>query len=572
MEINKKDIIKTLEKIAIYLEIKAENPFKISAYRKAAAALEADNRSLSDSNDFSKINGIGKGTAAVIQELLETGKSTVLEELKEQVPNGLLSLLNLPGLGGKKIAKLYQELNVIDVASLKQCCLENKVQKLAGFGKKTEEKILAAIEDIGNRPERLPIWYMLEVLKAIEVQLAKMGDIIQFSRAGSLRRMKETIKDLDFIIATLHPTSVREQLLQLENISDVIASGDTKVSVVLHYDYDVSVDFRLVEPKSYATTLHHFTGSKEHNVKMRQLAKERGEKISEYGVEVLETGELLTFTTEEEFFEHFGMQFIPPEMREDEGEVEAASNGEMTAILVTDIKGDLHMHTTWSDGAYSIQEMVEAARRKGYAYIAITDHSQYLKVANGLTAERLREQRKEIDRLNELDDDITILAGVEMDILPDATLDFDDEVLKEMDLVIGAIHSSFSQDRDKIMKRLITALENNHVNIIAHPTGRLIGKRQGYDVDLEMLIELAKKTNTALECNANPHRLDLSAEWLKKAQESGVKLVINTDAHQLEMLEHMEIGVATARRGWIKKENVINTWPIDELMKFLKGV
>lgn len=569
MEINKKDIIKTLEMIATYLELKGENPFKISAYRKAAAALEADDRSIKDIDDFSKLNGIGKGTAAVIQEILDNGNSKVLEELSEQVPKGLLPLLNLPGLGGKKIAKLYQELNVTDVETLKQRCLENKVQELAGFGKKTEEKILAAIEDIGNRPERLPIWYMLPIAAAIEEQLEKMSGIQQFSRAGSLRRMKETIKDLDFIIATIEPESVREQLLQLNHVSDVIANGDTKVSVVLKYDYDVSVDFRLIEPKSYATTLHHFTGSKDHNVKMRQLAKERGEKISEYGVEVIESGDVLTFASEEEFFQHFGLQFIPPEMREDQGEVEAASGGHIDSITVADIKGDLHMHTTWSDGAYSIQEMVEAARRKGYSYIAITDHSKYLKVANGLNAAQLREQRKEIDRLNELYDDITILAGVEMDILPDATLDLDDEVLKEMDIVIGAIHSSFSQDREKIMKRLITALESTHVDIIAHPTGRLIGKRQGYDVDLDILIEIAKKTNTALECNASPYRLDLSAEWLKKAQEAGVKVVINTDAHQIDTLEHMEIGVATARRGWIKKENVLNALTIDKLKAFL---
>lgn len=566
---NKKDIIKVLEMIATYLEIKGENPFKISAYRKAAAALEADDRSMTDIDDFSKINGIGKGTATVIQELLDTGKSIVLEELKKQVPKGLIPLLDLPGLGGKKIAKLYQELNVIDIESLKKCCLENKVQALVGFGKKTEEKILAAIEELGSRPERLPIWYMLKIAAAIEDQLGKISDVIRFSRAGSLRRMKETIKDLDFIIATKNPAAVREQLLRLEHVSETIASGDTKVSVVLKYDYDVSVDFRMVEPKSYATTLHHFTGSKEHNVKMRQLAKERGEKISEYGVEVVETGELQTFQTEEEFFGHFGMTFIPPEMREDQGEVEAAQEGEITPLTVADIKGDLHMHTTWSDGAYSIQEMVEAARKRGYSYIAITDHSQYLKVANGLTPERLREQRKEINRLNELYDDITILAGVEMDILPDATLDFDDEMLQEMDIVIGAIHSSFSQDREKIMKRLIQALENQHVDIIAHPTGRLIGKRQGYDVDLEMLIEVAKRTNTALECNANPYRLDLSAEWLKKAQDAGVKVVINTDAHQIDTMEHMAIGVATARRGWIKKENVLNAWSIEELKAFL---
>ncbi len=569
---NKKDIIRTLETIAIYLEIKGENPFKISAYRKAASALEADDRSITAIDDVSKLNGIGRGTAAVIKELLETGKSTVLDELARQVPEGLIPLLKLPGLGGKKIGKLYKELNITDIASLKKCCLENKVQQLAGFGEKTEEKILEAIEEVGKRPDRLPIWIMLPIATKIEQQLSTMKDIIKFSRAGSMRRMKETIKDLDFIIATTNPASVREQLLQLEGISDVMANGDTKVSLVVRDEYDISIDFRIVDLESFATTLHHFTGSKEHNVKMRQLAKERGEKISEYGVEIVDTGELLTFATEKAFFNHFELNYIPPEMREDKGEIEVLKKKlkPIKPMLLSDIKGDLHMHTTWSDGANSIQEMVEAARRKGYSYIAITDHSKYLRVANGLTADRLREQRKEIERLNKLYDDITILAGIEMDILPDATLDFDDEVLEELDLVIGAIHSSFSQDRNQIMKRLITALENNHVDIIAHPTGRLIGKRKGYNVDVEMLIEIAKRTNTALECNANPHRLDLSSEWLRKAVEAGVKLVINTDAHQIDTLDYMEIGVATARRGWVTKETVLNTWTIADLMAFLK--
>lgn len=568
MEINKKDIIKTLETIAIYMEIKGENPFKVSAYRKAAQALESDDRSLSEIEDVSKLKGIGKGTAAVIDELISSSTCQVLEDLMNEIPKSLLPLLKLPGLGGKKIAKLYQELQVIDLETLKTACVENKVQELAGFGKKTEEKIMAAIEEVGNRPERLPIAFMLPIAEAIENHLKNMEAVLRFSRAGSLRRMKETIKDLDFIVATDNPKKVREQILGLERITEVIASGETKVSVQLSYDYEVSVDFRLVEPSAYATTLHHFTGSKDHNVRMRQLAKERGEKISEYGVENVESGEITTFESEEDFFQYFGLNFIPPEMREDQGEVKAFEEN-IEVISLGDIKGDLHMHSTWSDGAYSIEEMVLAARRKGYAYIAITDHSQYLKVANGLTAERLLKQKEEVTRLNEKYDDITILAGVEMDILPDANLDYDNELMQQMDLVIASIHSSFSQDREKIMQRLTKALENNHVDIIAHPTGRLIGRREGYDVDLEMLIELAKRTNTALECNANPHRLDLSAEWLKKAQDADVKLVINTDAHNLDMLEDMYIGVSTARRGWIKKESVINTWDVNKLKEFL---
>ena len=569
MSINKKDLIKLLETIAIYMELKGDNPFKVSAFRKAAAALEADDRSLSAIDDFTALSGIGKGTAAVIDEFIQEGKSTVLEELQEEVPKGLIPLLKLQGLGGKKIAKLHKELHIRDINDLRVACEEGKVSALTGFGKKTEEKILAAIDEAGTRPERLPLSFMLPIAEEIERALANMKAVIRSSRAGSIRRMRETIKDLDFIVSCDEPEIVKEQLLALPRIKQVIAAGDTKVSVVLDGEYDVSVDFRIVKDVEFITTLHHFTGSKDHNVRMRQLAKDRGEKISEYGVENIETGEVLTFETEEQFYQHFGLPFIPPELREDGTEVDQY-DGQEPLISLADIQGDLHMHTTWSDGAYSIEEMIEACRAKGYRYMAITDHSQYLKVANGLTAERLREQKKIIHELNEQYDDMTILSGIEMDILPDGTLDFDDELLAEMDLVIASIHSSFSQPREVIMERLKTALHNPHVDIIAHPTGRIIGQRAGYDVDIEMLIELACKTNTALELNANPHRLDLAAPYLRKAQEAGVPIIINTDAHNIDMLEHMEIGVSAAKKGWLKKSSVLNAKSADELLTFLK--
>ncbi|MGE7758970.1 DNA polymerase/3'-5' exonuclease PolX [Peribacillus sp. NPDC097895] len=569
MTINKKDIIRLLEKIAIYMELKGENPFKVSAFRKAAGALETDDRSLAAIEDFTALNGIGKGTASVIEEYINEGKSTVLEELQEQVPKGLIPLLQLQGLGGKKIAKLHKELQVNDVNDLKTACEEGRVAALAGFGKKTEEKILAAIAEAGSRPDRLPLAFMRPIADDIETALANMEHIFRSSRAGSIRRMRETIKDLDFIISTDHPEEVKNQLLALAGIKQVIAAGDTKVSVVLDYEYDISVDFRIVKDKEFITTLHHFTGSKDHNVRMRQLAKERGEKISEYGVEVAETGEILTFETEEQFYKHFGLPFIPPELREDGTEVEQYDAKE-PLISLEAIQGDLHMHTTWSDGAYSIEEMIEACRAKGYQYMAITDHSQYLKVANGLTVERLREQKRIIHELNEKYDDFTVLSGIEMDILPDGTLDYDDELLAEMDLVIASIHSSFSQPRETIMERLKTALNNPHVDIIAHPTGRIIGKRSGYDVDIEMLIELARDTNTALELNANPNRLDLAPPHLRKAQEAGVQIVINTDAHSIDMLDHMPVGVSSAKKGWIKEATVLNAKDTDGLLKFLK--
>ncbi|MEM5015898.1 DNA polymerase/3'-5' exonuclease PolX [Metabacillus indicus] len=569
MTIHKKDVIKLLELIAVHMELKGENPFKTAAFRKAANALETDDRSLSAIDDFTKIAGIGKGTAAVIKEYMEAGESETLKQLQEEVPQGLIPLLKLPGLGGKKIAKLYKELGVTDAESLKQACEEEKVQALAGFGKKTEEKILEAIKEMGSRPERLPLSFVLPIADEIETYLESCGEILKYSRAGSLRRMRETVKDLDFIIATDHPQFVREQLLKMPNISSVIASGDTKVSVELLYEYEIGVDFRLVTLKEFASTLHHFTGSKDHNVKMRQLAKERGEKISEYGVENTETGEIKTFSTEEEFYAHFDLPHFPPEIREDGTEVEKYRK-DTKLISLQDIKGDLHMHSTWSDGAFTISEMAEACRLRGYHYMAITDHSQYLKVANGLTPERLKAQREEIDKLNEQYDDFKILAGVEMDILPDGTLDYSDEVLNGMDFVIASIHSSFSQPQDVIMKRLKTALDHHRVHMIAHPTGRLIGKRNGYEPDVEMLIQLAKETDTVLELNANPNRLDLSAEHIRKAHEAGVKVAINTDAHNLDMLEDMKTGVSTAIKGWVKAENVINTWDLDKLQSFLK--
>ncbi|MGD6816795.1 DNA polymerase/3'-5' exonuclease PolX [Metabacillus sp. 113a] len=568
MAVHKKDVVKLLETIAVYMELKGENPFKISAFRKAANALEQDDRSLSSIDDFTKLAGIGKGTAAVIEEFIQTGESDALTQLKKEVPEGLVPLLKLPGLGGKKIAKLYKELGVDGAGSLKKACLDHKVQALAGFGTKTEEKIMAALEDMGKRPERLPLAFMLPIAADIESYLAECPDIIRFSRAGSMRRMAETIKDLDFIISSSHPDKVRDYLLQIPNKGEVIAGGDTKVSLELAYDFTVSADFRIVKDEEFATTLHHFTGSKDHNVKLRQLAKEQRKKISEYGVEDLESGKIETFADETAFFAHFGLPFIPPELREDGKEVEEPVRAE-ELVSHDRIVADLHMHSTWSDGAFTIEEMANACREKGYRYMAITDHSQYLKVAGGLTPERLREQRKEIDRLNAGFDDFTILAGVEMDILPDGTLDYDDELLQEMDLVIASIHSSFSQPKEKIMERLKSALTNHHVDIIAHPTGRLIGRREGYDVDIDMLIRLAKETDTALELNANPNRLDLSAGHVRKAQEAGVKIVINTDAHSVEMLEHMPIGVSTAIKGNVKGENVLNTWELNELKQFL---
>lgn len=568
MAIHKKDIIKLLEKIALYLEIKGENPFRINAYRRAAQGLERDERSLTEIEDFTTIRGIGQGTNAIIEEFIEQGTCALLTELKDEVPQGLIPLLSLPGLGGKRIAKLYQDLGVTDIESLKDACESGAVEKLPGFGKKSTKNILAAIEDENSRPDRLPVAVILPVAHEIETYLSDIQEIKQFSRAGSLRRMRETIKDIDFIIATDHPSKVRDHILNMEHVKDIVAQGDTKISITLEDVYDINVDFRLVTPAEFATSLHHFTGSKDHNIMMRQLAKARGEKISEYGVEKEDTGEVLTFSSEKEFFNHFDLHYIPPEVRENRGEGEAFKQS-VPLITVEDIRGDLHMHTSWSDGAQSIEEMVIHAQQRGYEYIAITDHSKYLRVANGLTEACLRRQREEIDRLNEKYPNIHIFAGVEMDILPDGQLDFSNDFLREMDIVIAAIHSGFNQSNKEIMTRLHTALENPYVDIIAHPTGRLIGRRDGYDVDVEQLLQKAKETNTTLEVNANPNRLDLSAEWIKRAADIGVTLAINTDAHSYQMFDHMDYGVSVAIKGWSYKEQVMNTWSKEALSNYL---
>ncbi|GGI10331.1 DNA polymerase/3'-5' exonuclease PolX [Gottfriedia solisilvae] len=568
---HKKQLIKLLEQIATYLELKGENAFKISAFRKAANALETDERSLEQIDDFTAIKGIGKGTSAVIEEYIKTGKSTVLDELQESLPKTLLPLLKLPGLGGKKVAKLYQELKIESMDQLKEACINGKLQGLAGFGKKTEKNILDSIEEFGKQPERLPLADVLPIADKIEAYLSKMNDVDKFSRAGSLRRVRETVKDLDFIIASNHPESVREQLLTMPEIVRVIAGGDTKVSLVLKgIEYEISVDFRIIQPKEFATTLHHFTGSKDHNVAMRQLAKERDEKISEYGVEDVNTGEVLTFENEEDFYAHFNLPCFPPEIREDGKEV-ANFTTDYPLIKLEDIKSDIHMHSTWSDGGFSIEEMAEACRAKGYKYIAITDHSQYLKVANGLTPERLWKQKEEIQRLNEKYTDFTILHGVEMDILPDGSLDYEDDVLRSMDFVIASIHSSFSQDEETIMMRLKNAMRNPYVSMIGHPTGRKIGRRAGYKVNAEELISVAKETGTILELNANPNRLDLNKDMLMMAKEAGVKISINTDAHNIDMLDHMTIGVSAAKKAWLKKDNIVNTFELHELLRLIEG-
>ncbi|MEK3954196.1 DNA polymerase (family 10) [Psychrobacillus psychrotolerans] len=565
---DKKTIIKTLERIALYMELQGENPFKVSAFRKAAQVLELDDRSLSEMDNISSLKGIGAATGAVIEDLITKGESSLLVELQQTVPSGLLPMLKIPGLGGKKIAKLYKELHIDSIDALKLACEEGKVQSLPGFAKKTEEKILLEIVNLQSKPERTAVWQIEPIVDLIEHKLASIALIDKFSVAGSYRRVKEASKDIDFIIATSSPQEVREELLKILPVQKIIAAGDTKVSVTLDVEVEIDVDFRLVELKQFASALNHFTGSKDHNIKMRQIAKDQGKKISEYGVELAD-GSVEHFESEEDFYAYFDLPFIPPTVREDGSEFSKLDQLP-SLVKLNDIKGDFHMHSTWSDGAHSIEEMVEACRVKGYSHMVITDHSNYLKVANGLSKERLLNQIDIIHSLNEKYTDIEIFTGTEMDILPDGSLDFEDDVLSQLDFVIASIHSSFSQPQEKIMERLLNALKNPYVHMIAHPTGRIIEQRDGYNPDVPTLIKWAKENGKILELNASPYRLDLNTEYLKLAQEKGVPIAINTDAHHIDQLKYMDIGVRYAQKAWLHKENIVNTWSLEKFKEYIQ--
>lgn len=561
----KKDIIRLLETIATYMELKGENAFKISAYRKAAQSLEVDERTLDQIDDVTTLKNIGKGVGEVINTYVETGESPVLDTLKEEVPSGLIPLLKIKGLGSKRIAKLYQTLNVTDKESFQKACENGEVSTLNGFGKKTEQNYLEAVKALGSKKDRYPIGTMIKLKQMISDYLSHIDEIEQYEVAGSFRRMKEMSKDLDFIISTYEPLKVQSALLKIPNKVEEVAVGHTKVSLELEYDDEViGVDFRMIEPASFYHTLQHFTGSKAHNVRIRQIAKKSGEKVSEYGIEQSD-GSLLQLKSEKEIYQHFNVNWIEPSMREDGSEFDKDLS---EIVTLDDIQGDIHMHTTASDGALSLREMIEANIQKGYAYMCITDHSRSLRVANGLSIERLMKQNEMIQSLNKEYTDIDIYSGTEMDILSDGTLDYPDDVLAQLDYVIAAIHQNFNQSESEIMHRLESACHNPYVRHIAHPTGRIIGRRSGYNVNMDQLVQLCHDTGTVLEINANPQRLDLSAQILR--DNPGLKLTINTDAHHDAHLDFMKYGIATAQKGFVRKEQVINTMTREAFRDFIK--
>jgi len=567
------ELSRIFEQIAKILKIKGENPFKIRAYEKITLVLEnlpIDIETIYQQGGLNNIPGVGTGIAKKIEEFLTTGQLEYYEKLKTTIPAGVVELLDISEVGPKTAKLLYEQLEIDNIDKLEKAVREHQIKDLPGMGEKSETNILRGIELYKRRKERFLLGRALPLAEEMVESLSQLKETNKISFAGSLRRKKETIGDIDILVTSQNPEKIMRTFISLPQVREILAEGPTKSSIITKDD--LHIDVRVVEPISFGAALQYFTGSKAHNIKLRELALKRGLKINEYGVFEVESGNRIAGEKEEEVYQALNLPFIPPELREDRGEIEAAQENKLPQLVeYSQIKGDLHLHTKWSDGAHTIRQMAEAAQKRGYKYIAITDHSQSLKFAGGLIEERLREQVEEIQKLNQELKDFTILSGIEVDIKSDGSLDFSDEILSKLDVVIAAIHSGFKQESKIITERIIKALQNRFVNIIAHPTGRLIGYRESYQVDINEMMEVAVKTGTILEINAYPERLDLNDIYCRMAKEKGVQLAIETDAHSIEGLTFMDLGVAVARRGWLEEKEVINTLPLDKLLKRLKN-
>ena len=564
------EISLVFDEIANILELKGESRFKIRAYRNASRTIEGltqDLVNIAKKDGLKDLPGIGDALAKKIDEIIKTGKIKYHEELKESIPSGLLEMLEIQGLGPKKTYKLHEELGIDSIESLEQACKNNELQGLFRMGKKTEENILRGIELYRLYQGRISLGKALPYAEAIVKSLKCIKGVKKAVFAGSLRRMRETIGDIDILVSSTDSNPVMDAFTGLDGVSEILARGKTKSSIIFG---DVQVDLRVVHPESYGAAMQYFTGSKQHNVRLRELAIKKGLKINEYGV--FRKEEKIAGKTEEEVYKSVGLSYIPPELREDRGEINAALNCELPELVKqSDIKGDLHIHTDWSDGKKSILEMAKAAKHRGYEYIAVTDHTSSMGIAGGLKKDRLEAQIDKIKKINkDLDEpNFRVLSSSEVDIRSDNTLDFHDEILSKLDIVLAAVHTKFSQDKESMTNRIISAIDNPNVDIIAHPTGRLIGKREPYEVDMDRVIKAAKKTGVVLESNANPRRLDLNDIHCKHAKENGVKIAISTDSHDSPQMDLMSYGVATARRGWIEKGDVLNSMSLYELLDFL---
>lgn len=567
------ELSRIFEQIVRILKIKGENPFKIRAYEKIALVLEnlpIDIETIYRQGGLNNIPGVGEGIAKKIEEFLTTGKLEYYEKLKETIPAGVIDLLDISEVGPKTAKLLYEELGVDNIEKLEKAVRQHRIKDLPGMGDKSEDNILRGIELYKRRKERVLLGTALPLAEEIVESLSRLDETDKISFAGSLRRKKETIGDIDILMTSQKSEKIVKTFTSLPQVREILAEGPTKSSVITKGD--IHVDVRVVEPISFGAALQYFTGSKAHNIKLRELAIKKGLKINEYGVFDVKIDRRIAGESEQEIYQILDLPFILPELREDRGEIEAAQENRLPQLIeYSQIKGDLHLHTKWSDGAHTIRQMAEAAKKKGYKYIAITDHSQSLKFAGGLTEERLREQIEEIQKLNQELSNFTVFTGIEVDIKSDGSLDFSDEILSKLDVVIAAIHSGFKQESKIITGRIIKAMQNKFVNIIAHPTGRLIGFRESYNVDINKIMDVAAETGTVLEINAYPERLDLNDVYCRMAKDRGVQLAIETDAHSIDGLEFMNLGVDVARRGWLEEKDVINTLPLDKLLKRLKN-
>jgi DNA polymerase (family 10) len=571
------DMARIFDEIADILEVKGENPFRIRAYRRAARTIETLTQDLKviaergGVNELKKIPGVGEGIAKKIVEIAQTGDCKKHIELKQEVPSGVLELLAIPRIGPKTAARVHDELGICSIADLEEAAKSHKLEKLQGFGAKVEENILKGIAQYRSYKGRVLLSEALPRAESIVTELKKLDAVAKITIAGSLRRMRETIGDIDILVVSKRPMDVMDAFTSLEGVEDIVAKGDTKSSIVLS---GINVDLRVIAETSFGAAAHYFTGSKHHNIRIRELGMKQGLKINEYGI--FRDDERIGGEDEADVFECVGLAYIPPELREDRGEMEAAKENRIPELVAAnDIKGDLHVHTNWSDGKNSIEEMALTAISSGYEYIAVADHSPAVGIAGGMTEDRITKRQDEIEKLNtgfeEEHINFSVLSASEVDIKSDFSMDFTDDILKSLDVVVGAIHTKFTQDREVMTTRLVTAMENPNVDIIAHPTGRLLGKRDPYEVDMEQLMESAKATGTILELNSFPGRLDLNDVHCKMAKDYGVLIAISTDAHDaMQMRDVMKYGVATARRGWLEPKDVVNTRGLGDVRGLLK--
>jgi DNA polymerase (family 10) len=568
---NNKDVAHLLYNIADLLDLKGDLFFKTRAYRLAAATIETLNENIADvvhQHRLQDIPGIGEALAKKITEYVETGKLTYYQRLTTEIPESLLTLLDIPSLGPKKVAALYHTLGITTVDELKAACLAGKLRDLEGFGEITEMNIIRGINLSLKTSGRALLHVAYEDGNRYHTYLTQCPDIQKVAIAGSLRRMKETIGDIDILAVATNPINVMNYFITYPNIQRVLVQGETKTSVLLKDN--LQVDLRVVPPESYGAALQYFTGSKNHNVKMRSRAIKHGYKLNEYGLFTKTTNHAVAGATEEDIYTTLGLSYIPPELRENTGEIEAAAKHQLPQLVTpADIKGDLHVHSQWSDGTASIASLVEAAQHLGYSYLGITDHSQSLHVAHGLSEERIDKKIQEIATINKKLETCRILCGTECDILPDGTLDYPDHVLKKLDFAYIGIHMKFKMTKKEMTQRIIKGMENEYANFLAHPTCRMIGRREPVDLDIDAIFDAAQQTNTRLEINSFPDRLDLNDIHAKRAKEHGIQMIIGTDAHFIDHLPFIRYGIATARRGWLEKHDILNTYTLSELTKHL---